>query len=339
MRSSDKRKNTNTKIDLFSTNSTLSFLNIKDNNKEIAKPVKIKCFDYNNKMKKIFSSNLIERKIRQKTRSDYKQKIKHIKNNFNLDKNSKKISKKNQKYSVKDNNNFNNSNKSIEFCISYMKPINKRRNLSLGIFENSNSNTNSIQDLYKKKVKNNNLNSSNLLFDNLSFSQNKNNEFGYNKGRGSSFSKKLNLNTYWKKTINKNNNSKTKFSLSSLPNLLCNNYLNKHNNTMSKNDIFNNNKKNTIYNYNNKSSYKNLFEEKKCNKNHIKLTNKIFNSYKNNSIVNKINNNIKKEEITCENNKNSMNNKLKNIHFGIKSLLDGLYTIYLNANNNMNNVK
>ena len=66
MRSSDKRKNTNTKIDLFSTNSTLSFLNIKDNNKEIAKPVKIKCFDYNNKMRKIFSSNLIEKKIDKK---------------------------------------------------------------------------------------------------------------------------------------------------------------------------------------------------------------------------------------------------------------------------------
>ena len=83
-----------------------------------------------------------------------------------------------------------------------MKPINKRRNLSLGNFENSNnSNTNSIQDLNKKMIKNNNLNSSNLLFDNISFSQNKNNEFGYIKGRGSSFSKKLNLNTYWKKTI------------------------------------------------------------------------------------------------------------------------------------------
>ena len=99
------------------------------------------------------------------------------------------------------------------------------------------------------------------------------------------------------------------------------------------------NKKNTIFNYNNKSSYQNIFEEKKYNKNHIKLTNKIFNSYKNNSIINKINNNIKKEEITCDNNKNNINNTLKNIHFGIKNLLDGLYTIYLNANISMNNAK
>jgi len=151
LRSSDKRKNTNTKIELFSTNSTLSFLNIKDNNKDTSKPVKIKCFNYN-KTKKNFSSTFIERKIRQKTKSNNKIKIKHIKNNLSLDKKSKTNLQKIKKQGTKDNNLFNTSNKSIEFCLSYMKPINKRRNLSIGINENSNSNTNSIKDLYKKKL-------------------------------------------------------------------------------------------------------------------------------------------------------------------------------------------
>ena len=332
LRSSDKRKNTHTKIELFSTNSTLSIFNIKDNNKEIIKPVKIQCFNYNNKMKKNFSSNLIERKIRQKTRTNDKLKMKQIKNNLSLDKNSKIYFQKNQKSYVKDN-----SNKSIEFCLSYMKPINKRRNISLGIFENSNSNTNSysIQDLNKKKIKNNNLDSSHLLFDNISFSQNKNSEFGYTKGRGSSFSKKINLNTFFKSSIN-NNNSKKKVNLSSLPNLLCNKYMNIHKNTVSTNDLFNINNKNImIFNYKNKSKskYQNLFEQKKTNKNYIKLTNKLFNSYKNNSNLNKIkNNNMKKEEIKCDNDKYIISKKLNNIQLGIKSLLDGLYTIYLNAN-------
>jgi hypothetical protein len=224
-----------------------------------------------------------------------------------------------------------------------MKPINKRRNISLGIFENSNSNTNSysIQDLNKKKkIKNNNLDSSHLLFDNISFSQNKNNEFGYTKGRGSSFSKKINLNTFFKST-NNNNNSKKKINLSSLPNLLCNKYMNIHKNTVSTNDLFNINNKNImIFNYKNKSKYQNLFEQKKSNKNYIKLTNKLFNSYKNNSNMNKIkNNNMKKEEINFDNDKYIMSKKLKNIQIGIKSLLDGLYTIYLNANVPANNVK
>ena len=40
-RANHSRKNTNTKIELFSTNSTLSFLNIKDSNKDIGKKSKI----------------------------------------------------------------------------------------------------------------------------------------------------------------------------------------------------------------------------------------------------------------------------------------------------------
>ena len=348
LRSSDKRKNTNTKIELFSTNSTLSFLNIKDNNKDTSKPVKIKNFNCN-KTKKNFSSTFIERKIRQKTKSNNKIKIKHIKNNLSLDKKSKTNLQKIKKQGTKDNNLFNTSNKSIEFCLSYMKPINKRRNLSIGINENSNSNTNSIKDLYKKKIKHSNLDSSNLLYDNVSFSLNKNrnNVYPYGQRRGCSFSKKIKLNTYCKNTIN--NNSKKKFNLSSLPNLLCNNYMNMHNNTMSTNDLFNfSNKNKKILKYNkNKSSYQNFFEQKNNSKNYIKLNNKNYNSFKSNLNINKMNINesdIKKiDEIKYNydkhnNNKYNINEKLENIHFGIKSLLDGLYNIYLNANMNMNNV-
>ena len=163
LRLSDKRKNTNTKIELFSTNSTLSFLNIKDNNKENSKPVKIKCFNYNNiNTKKKLSSTLIERRLMQKSKSNSKFKIKHIKNNLSLDKNYKSNFQKNHKNNFLKDNIFNNSNKSIEFGLTYMKPINKRRNLSIGINENSNSNTNSIKELYTKKLKKKNLNSSNI---------------------------------------------------------------------------------------------------------------------------------------------------------------------------------
>ena len=153
LRLSDKRKNTNTKIELFSTNSTLSFLNIKDNNKENSKPVKIKCFNYNN--------NNIERKLIHKSKSNSKIKIKHIKNNLSLDKKIKINLQKNHKNNFLKENIFNNSNKSIEFGLTYMKPINKRRNLSIGINESSNSNTNSIKELYTKKLKQNNLRNSN----------------------------------------------------------------------------------------------------------------------------------------------------------------------------------
>ena len=335
LRLSDKRKNTNTKIELFSTNSTLSFLNIKDNNKENSKPVKIKCFNYNNNninTKKKLSSTLIERKLIQKSKSNSKIKIKHIKNNLSLDKNYKINLQKNHKNNFLKDNIFNNSNKSIEFGLTYMKPINKRRNLSIGINENSNSNTNSIKELYTKKLKNNNLNSSNMLFDNMSFSLNKNktNDNGNWNGRGFTFSKKINLNTYYKPS-SINNNSKKKFNLSSLPNLLFNNYLNKNNYTLSTNDLFNNKDKVqniSKYNSKKKSSFQNVFETKKISKN-IKLKKLNHKGYKTNLFLKKEED---KKNYSQENNDNNINNKLQHIHIGIKSLLDGLYSIYLNAN-------
>lgn len=332
LRSSDKRKNTNTKIELFSTNSTLSFLNIKDNNKDISKPIKIKCYN-NNRSKKKFASTFFERKI--KSKSSLKIKIKHIKNNNNLSLNKKNKMNllKNKKLGLKENI-FSNSNKSIEFCSSYMKPINKRRNLSLGLNENSHSNTNSIKEFYNKKINQKNLDySSNFLYENMSFSliKNQNNkDLGCRQmfGSGNNLPNKINFNTYYK-TSSINNNSKKKISLCSLPNLLCNNYINMHNFTLSKKELFNNKNKKKFKYIKNKSS---LFEKK--NANYIKI-----NKINNNSIVNKNrnkNNCIEMKEVNCANQYNT-NQKLKNIHLGIKSLLDGLYNIYLNANNNGNN--
>ena len=342
MRSSDKRKNTNTKIELFSTNSTLSFLNIKDNNKDISKPVKIKCFN-NDKKAKNFSSTFIEKKIKSKAKSNSKIKIKHIKNNLSSHKKIKINLQKNKKLGFKDNIFNNSSNKSIEFCLSYMKPINKKRNLSIGLNDNSNNNTNSINELYNKKIKKKYLNYSHLLFDNMSFSINKNkNEFnnnGYKNGNGYMFNKN-DLNIFNK--INTINNENKKKNLSSLPNLLCNNYMNMHNFTISTNDIYNINykNKNTFKCPKNKSSYQNLFEQKKVNPNYIKIRNIDYKSYNNKSNINKIiikvNKFNKKEEKKVNNNQYNINKQLNNIHLGVKSLLDGLYNIYLNANKNKN---
>ena len=356
LRSSDKRKNTTIKIELFSTNSTLSFLNIKDNNKDTSKPVKIKCLNNNNKNKNIirknFSSTFIQKKIKENTKSNSKIKIKHIKNNLSLDKASKINLQKNKNkiFGLKDNI-FNNSNKSIEFCLSYMKPINKRRNLSIGLYENSNSNTNSIKELYHKKINHKNLDSSNYLLDNMSFSLNKNkninnNDLAYN-GHGNGYRSvynlfnKINFNTYYKNNSIKNN-SKKKFNLSSLPNLLCNNYMNMHNFTMTKNDIYNKEKNKKCFKLKNN---KNIFALKNINnKKYVKINNMNYNNDKNKNSNKKIytNNNGKgnsneiKEGNTNPNNAKNVNIQLNNIQFGIKFLLDGLYSIYLNANKNKN---
>ena len=318
LRSSDKRKNTHTKIELFSTNSTLSFLNIKDNNKEMSGPIKIKCHN-NITKKKSFSSTFIQKKL--KAKSSPKIKLKHIKNSLSL---NKKITNQTNK---KTQNNFNNSNKSIEFCLSYMKPINKRRNLSIGLNDYSNSNTNSIKDLYNKKIQQSNLDNSNLLFDNMSFSlnKNKNYEFGCIKGYGNSsiLNNKIKVNTI-------NNLSQKKINLSSLPNLLCNNYMNMHNHTMTKTHLHNTIDKNKkILKYNN-SIKKNIVGQK-TNKNYIKINNINTNKKK------EINNQLRPKEGSNSNQFN-IEEKLNNLHFGIKSLLDGLYKIYINASNNGNNI-
>ena len=196
----------------------------------------------------------------------------------------------------------------------------------------------------KKKIKKKYINYSHLLFDNMSFSLNKNkNEFGnngYKNGNGYMFTNKNNLNNFYK--INTINNDNKKKNLSSLPNLLCNNYMNMHNFTISTNDLYNinyKNKKNAFKCSKNKSSYQNIFEQKKVNPNYIKIRNIDYKSYNNKSNINKkiiVNKFNEKEENKC-NNQYKINKQLNNIHIGVKSLLDGLYNIYLNASKNEKN--
>ena len=319
LRSSEKRKNSKTKIELFSTNSTSSFLNIKENNKELSKPIKIKC---NNIIKnKEISSSFIDKKLKVKSAS--KIKIKHIKNNLSLNKKNKIFSKQNKKFKE---NLFNNSNKSIEFCLSYMKPINKRRNLSIGLNENNNSNTNSIKELYNKKTGHYNLDSSNLLYDNISFSLKKNQikEFGYLQGivPGYNTSNKIKFNTTYKLNTINNYSKKSSINLSSLPNLLCNNYMNMQSQTVIKNNINNINEQNKKILKDNKNKNKNISEKKNLINECIK-----FNYVNNHQNKDNYNNYNRKKGGNNETNYN-INEKLKNIHFGIKSLLDNLYKIY-----------
>ena len=317
LRSSEKRKNSKTKIELFGANSTSSFLNIKENNKELSKPIKIKC---NNIIKnKEISSSFIDKKLKVKSAS--KIKIKHIKNNLSLNKKNKIFSKQNEKFKE---NLFNNSNKSIEFCLSNMKPINKRRNLSIGLNENNNSNTNSIKELYNKKTGHYNLDSSNLLYDNISFSLKKNQikEFGYLQGivPGYNTSNKIKFNTTYKLNTINNYSKKSSINLSSLPNLLCNNYMNMQSQTVIKNNIININEQNKKILKDNKN--KNISEKKNLINNYIK-----FNYVNNHQNKDNYNNYNRIKGGNNETNYN-INEKLKNIHFGIKSLLDNLYKIY-----------
>ena len=319
LRSSEKRKNSKTKIELFGANSTSSFLNIKENNKELSKPIKIKC---NNIIKnKEISSSFIDKKLKVKSAS--KIKIKHIKNNLSLNKKNKIFSKQNKKFKE---NLFNNSNKSIEFCLSNMKPINKRRNLSIGLNENNNSNTNSIKELYNKKTGHYNLDSSNLLYDNISFSLKKNQikEFGYLQGivPGYNTSNKIKFNTTYKLNTINNYSKKSSINLSSLPNLLCNNYMNMQSQTVIKNNIININEQNKKILKDNKNKNKNISEKKNLINNYIK-----FNYVNNHQNKDNYNNYNRIKGGNNETNYN-INEKLKNIHFGIKSLLDNLYKIY-----------
>ena len=144
------------------------------------------------------------------------------------------------------------------------------------------------------------------------------NEFGYGYKNGNTFYNNKNGQKNFYK-INTINNENKKNNLSSLPNLLCNNYINMHNYTISTKDVFNNNKN------------KNILKNKSSNQNYIKINNI---DYK--SDVNK-NFNKDKKVRKC-NSQYNINNQLKNIHLGVKSLLDGLYNIYLNANRNENNI-
>ena len=310
LRPNHTRKNTNTRIELFSTNSTLSFLNIKDSNKEISKTIKNE--NSKNKKNKKFSATFFENKIRQ-----------YIKFNSNLK--NKKIGL--DETSPNQNTKINIKNKSIDFFLSYKKNINKKRNTSL---VNENSNTNSTKEFYNININKRNTHSTNLLLDNISFSLNK------NKNKINSKNKLIKrTNSKYKRTSSIKYNNK-KLNLCSLPNLLCNNYIINYN---DKNNI-------STKKYKNRNSYQNLLEHKKRKKNFnkikiidnkkIKMIFKNFKTINRNNKDNKAIKNCKSEEKIILN-KNDIEDKLKKIETNVKYLLNGFYSIYLNSmQNNIN---
>ena len=326
LRPNHTRKNTNTKIELFSTNSTLSFLNIniKDSNKELAKPVKIKEINdkskNKNNNKKKFSATFIENKIRQ-----------YIK--FNSSIKNKECGKYEYDISPNKSNKINNikKNKTIDCFLSYKKNVNKKRNISYLIHDNSN--TNSLNDPYNINRKN--TNSTNLLLDNISFSLNK------NKIRNKTKNKliKKRTNSQYNKTCSINNK---KLNLCSLPNLLCNNYIFNYDDRI----------KDHTKKYKNRNSYQSLLDHKKSKKNcnkikiidnkKIKKLFKNFKTFNRDKKNNKTIKNSKSEEKIClnKNKPDKVDNikiKLDKIETNVKSLLNGFYSIYLySIQNNFN---
>lgn len=318
-RANHSRKNTNTKIELFSTNSTLSFLNIKDSNKDIGKFVKIQNDKDKSKNKKKFAATFIENKIRQ-----------YIK--YNSNKKTKKPDKDYMNSYEKYKKNIIKNNKSYDFFVCYKKHFNKKRNSSFGINENNNKNTNSIKDFYNISI-NKNTNSTNSLLDNISFSFNKSKNKNKTKTKNKLIKKESNSSKY-NTTCTINQNNIRKINLCSLPNLLCNNYI-----LNNKDKI-----KETIKKYKNRNSYQNLLEHKKKNKNFNKIkiidNKKIKKHFQNFKLFKKpekdgkIDKNNKSEE-KIYSNKYQVNEdsklKLKNIENGVRLLLDRFYLIYLNS--------
>ena len=325
LRPNHSRKNTNTKIELFSTNSTLSFLNIKDSYKDIGKSVKIKNKNINDKskIKKKFTATFIENKIKQyiKTNSSIKNK--------RADKDKENISS-----NKKNKTNILKKNKSHDFCLSCNKYINKNKNYSFYIKENKNAN--SKKEFYHNSNNNKKYitKSTNLLLENLSFSLNK----SKNKNKCNNKNKIIKKDSISKNTTCSINNNNKK----SLPNLLSNNI------------IFNFNDKNKtkIEKYKIRNSYQNLLEHKKKNKNFNKIriidNKKIKKLFKNFKTINKVvkdvkSNKISKSEEKIIINKNieikeDINNKLNKIENDVKSLLNGFYSIYLKSQNNNKNI-
>ena len=313
LRPNHTRKNTNTKIELFSTNSTLSFLNIKDSDKEKVKPVQIKYINEKNKNKEKdekFSATFIENKIRQ-----------YIKNNINIK--NKKFD--NNDISLKKSSKINivKQNKSVDFFTTYKKHVNKNRNISFGIGENNNISINKFNIMVKKR----NTNSTNLLLDNISLSLNK------NKKRTKSKNKIINNVSYSKNNKTCSFNTNKKSNLSSLPNLLCNNFFFNFNDKNKEND-----KK-----YKNRNSYQNLLEHKRKNKNFDKIRiidnkkiRKLFKNFKtiNRSSKSKLIKNSKSEEKICLDKNKDIRDKLTIIEKRVKKILDGFYNLYLHTKHN-----
>ena len=160
----------------------------------------------------------------------------------------------------------------------------------------------------------------------ISFSLKKNQikEFGYLQGivPGYNTSNKIKFNTTYKLNTINNYSKKSSINLSSLPNLLCNNYMNMQSQTVIKNNIININEQNKKILKDKKNKNKNISEKKNLINECIK-----FNYVNNHQNKDNYNNYNRKKGGNNETNYN-INEKLKNIHFGIKSLLDNLYKIY-----------
>ena len=326
LRPNHARKNTNTKIELFSTNSTLSFLNVKENTKDIGKSVKIKNTNQKSKIKKKFAATFIENKIRQ-----------YIKNNSSNK--NKKVDKENISSYTKYKKNIIKNNKSHELYLSYHKYINKKRNSSYINKDGKNKYTNSIKEFSNISINKNCTNSTNLLIDNISSSLNKSKNKIHSKNK---LIKKDLVDKYNTTcTINTKNKNNRKLNLCSLPNLLCNNYIFK----LNLND-----KSDNIKKYKNRNSFQNLLEQKKQNKNFNKI--KIINNkklkklFKNFKTINRtfkdiklMKNNHSEEKINANKNTEAGNIKIKlsKIEYGVKSLLDGFYSIYLKSKQNEKN--
>ena len=140
-------------------------------------------------------------------------------------------------------------------------------------------------------------------------------------------------------SINTKNKNNRKLNLCSLPNLLCNNYIFK----LNLNDKNENKKK-----YKNRNSFQNLLEHKKLDKNLNKIINnkKLKKLFKNFKTINRTCKDIKliknsESEEKINSNKGGgtedIKIKLNKIEYGVKSLLDGFYTIYLKSKQNDKN--
>ena len=176
-------------------------------------------------------------------------------------------------------------------------------------------------------VKKKNTNSTNLLLDNISLSLNK------NKKRTKSKNKIINNVSYSKNNKTCSFNTNKKSNLSSLPNLLCNNFFFNFNDKNKEND-----KK-----YKNRNSYQNLLEHKRKNKNFDKIRiidnkkiRKLFKNFKtiNRSSKSKLIKNSKSEEKICLDKNKDIRDKLTIIEKRVKKILDGFYNLYLHTKHN-----
>ena len=328
--SNEISKNLTTKTDLFSTNSTLSIINVKDID---LKPHIMKINYLEKKLNK--KQNKLKMLNENKTNLEYKINNKYIKKKIN-----KIISKKNISRLICNKKLLNNSEtKSIEKLPSTIKRHKKEFTLS---FINPNN--------FKNYKINNNKFTKKVIPDNF-FISIKKAEKSENKNIGvNNFNiKKLNLTTYNKPinyfSVNNGRSSlnKKKYKLSSFQNLF-DNMSNLSNS--SKDLLINKNKKhqNNFLKYHEKNFRANINKNllnhfcnnlKKCKSSGYKVK-KIKNNYhkKNNkTIIVDNQNNIIRNENQDDTGRNECNKNLRSVNNRLAVLLKILYGIYLKTKN------